>query len=218
MSNPKARRSIRGSFSASALSRAPRPILGRLLLISLVLHAVVTAGLLIVRGPHLIGPIAPARVEILFGHADPQSAPATPGQSGDARPAQAGRDGVFTAGGTGNSGQTAPQPAPGQTDTPGVRIERPDAAVIPAKDDKGNRAPPYPAAAREAHIEGTVLIRLHISETGAVAWVEKLQSSGDASLDDAAETTLAHWHFLPARRDGVAVPSYRDQPVRFAIE
>ena len=164
---------------------------------------------------------------MLFGHegAPPAFAAASAARAtGDDRPAQTMSDGEFPGAavpgtpGHARPASAAPPGAGGHPDTSGVRVERPDPTMIPARDDAGNHAPPYPDTARAAHIGGTVLIRLHISETGAVTWVEKLQSSGDASLDAAAELTLAHWHFLPAQQDGLPVPSYRDQPVIFAIE
>ncbi len=90
--------------------------------------------------------------------------------------------------------------------------------MIAAAGDPGNAGPVYPQAAWRNHVSGTVLIRLSISATGHVERIETLASSGDTSLDRAAESALALWHFRPARRDGGAVPSYRDQPVRFVIE
>ncbi len=216
MSNQKAKPNTRASFSADS---------GKLtlwLMLAALLHAGAAAAVLALRGTPLRPPEEPPRIEVLFGH---QGQSVSGGAAGEAGPS--GHDGTAAAppaeallpAASGQPGQSAAAPAaPAAPDTPGVRVERPDPAMIAAKDDPGNAAPPYPDEARRNHIEGTVLIRLHIDAAGRVAWLETLHSSGDASLDDAAETTLAHWHFWPALRDGVAVPSYRDQPVRFTIE
>ena len=191
----------------------------RILTASLLLHVAAALLLTLVRWQPAPPPGDPARIDVLFGHGGPPAASAAARTSpaagtfpSSAAPDSAGR--LADA----NSGAGAPPSRSAASDTPGLRVERPDPTMIAAEDDPGNQQPPYPADAARDHVQGRVLIRMHIDEKGAVAWLEKLASSGDNTLDAAAESALAHWHFRPARRDGVPVPSYRDQPVRFEIQ
>jgi protein TonB len=70
-----------------------------------------------------------------------------------------------------------------------------------------NPKPEYPAAARAAGQSGRVVLLIKISATGRVSQARVLNSSGVASLDQSALTTVQNrWRFEPARRAGVAVP------------
>src|SRR5579872_42302 len=81
-----------------------------------------------------------------------------------------------------------------------------------------NPAPIYPAEARRLAEHGTVLLRIKVAVDGAVEMVEVAQSSGFDLLDDEAlETVRTRWRFVPARRDGVAVESWCEVPIRFAL-
>ena len=91
----------------------------------------------------------------------------------------------------------------------------PDAGMIEAQVDPGNRAPKFPDIAVRQHQYGRVVVRLHIDTAGRVIDVEMLESSGHPALDRAAREALALWHFIPALQDGAAVPSVRDQAVNF---
>ncbi|MFH1219363.1 MAG: TonB family protein [Candidatus Eisenbacteria bacterium] len=74
--------------------------------------------------------------------------------------------------------------------------------------------PSYPAAARKAHVRGTVYIMATINETGKVieAWVSK---SVDPALDDAALAAAYKYRFTPARLNGIAVKATVTLPFRF---
>jgi protein TonB len=80
-----------------------------------------------------------------------------------------------------------------------------------------NPAPPYPADALRAGLEGRVVLRVVVGPGGAAEEVTVEQSSGARSLDDSALTTVRRWRFLPARRGGSAVRSAVKVPVRFTI-
>ena len=184
----------------------------RLLLASVALHAGVVAGLLLL--PHVTLPAAeqePARMEVIFGANGSVPMPPAPPP---AAPAVVPPDGDGPAG----APPVAAPPAQQASADPGLLVERPDPSLVPARDDPGNRAPAYPPGAWLRHEQGTVVIRLHIAPDGTVARLEKLASSGYAALDDAAAAALAHWRFLPARRGGEPVASFRDQPIRFVLE
>jgi len=93
--------------------------------------------------------------------------------------------------------------------------ERPE--IAPPVPVAGNPPPSYPLAARRRGTEGTVVVRLSISRTGAVIGLEVVRSSGSALLDRAALEALERWRFKPAC-DGVsAAQSEVVVPVRFIL-
>ncbi len=158
---------------------------------------------------------AEARFEVMFGaNADATGAPVATA-SPSSPPLTTAADGLPAA-----SAATAPsalvQP-PGNGKV-GLIVPHADANMVEAQSDPGNRAPKFPESSWLAGEEGTVVLRLHIDPRGHVARAELLQSSGHAALDQAAMAALALWHFIPALRDGVAVPSYRDQATEFRMQ
>lgn len=67
--------------------------------------------------------------------------------------------------------------------------------------------PAYPAEAREKNKEGTVVVRLQISEAGRVINASVVSSSGVPSLDEASLRGVRRWTYEPARRGKIAVAS-----------
>lgn len=64
----------------------------------------------------------------------------------------------------------------------------------------------YPDMARQAGVEGRVILHVFVSDTGEPAQVAVAQSSGLNSMDRAAEQAVRSTQWTPARRDdGVAV-------------
>ena len=102
-----------------------------------------------------------------------------------------------------------PQPAPAVQAEEVPRVPEPLA---------GNPVPPYPPAARRAGIEGKVLVRIFISDSGAVERTEIAESSGNELLDESARRTLQRWKFLPARSGRGAVAYAVLVPVVFRLE
>jgi periplasmic protein TonB len=80
-----------------------------------------------------------------------------------------------------------------------------------------NPEPPYPLDAWQAGREGRVTLRVSIAATGLVEKAEVAQTSGWASFDDAALTTISRWRFEPARRGGLPVSFEVLIPVRFQL-
>ncbi len=78
-------------------------------------------------------------------------------------------------------------------------------------------APDYPRQARRRGQEGTVWLRLRVTETGLPAEVILEQSSGHALLDEAALAAARGWTLLPATRDGAPVAGLLRVPVTFRI-
>jgi len=81
-----------------------------------------------------------------------------------------------------------------------------------------NPVPVYPREARRRAEQGTVLLGVEVAADGSVARVVIVRSSGFDSLDESAiDTVRMRWRFVPARRDGTAVDSWCEVPIRFAL-
>jgi protein TonB len=90
--------------------------------------------------------------------------------------------------------------------------------VVPASPDNRfrNRPPIYPREAAIHGQHGAVVLVIHVSETGVATAADVLETSGVASLDQAALDAVRKWHFRPALRAGRAVPF--DMPFRFIFD
>jgi periplasmic protein TonB len=81
-----------------------------------------------------------------------------------------------------------------------------------------NPKPPYPMVSRRMGEEGTVLLRVQVSEAGRPLQVLVAQSSGYARLDSAArETVASSWRFVPGRRGDQAVTSWAVVPIEYSL-
>lgn len=76
-------------------------------------------------------------------------------------------------------------------------------------------APEYPAEARGAHIEGTVLVRVHVDTEGRVAAAEIID--GPEALHAAALAASYDYQFAPAREACVAVERDVNVPITFRL-
>ena len=76
-------------------------------------------------------------------------------------------------------------------------------------------APDYPAIARDAHIEGTVLVRVHVNAEGRVASAEIID--GPEALYAAALAASYDYLFSPAREACVAVEKDVNVPITFRL-
>jgi TonB family protein len=97
----------------------------------------------------------------------------------------------------------ATTPAP-ETELPGEKT-----AVILSSQGAEKRLirhlpPAYPAEARKAGIEGTVVLKTVVNENGTVEGVRLVE--GNAALAAAAITSVKQWHYRPYVRDGKAQP------------
>ena len=62
------------------------------------------------------------------------------------------------------------------------------------------------------------MLEVVVAPDGTAANVRVLQSSGHEPLDDSAlRTVRTSWRFIPARQDGVPVPSRVTVPIRFRL-
>jgi periplasmic protein TonB len=100
-----------------------------------------------------------------------------------------------------------------------------EATAIPTRDVKlekprrlQQRQPPYPATLRAQGIEGSVLVSVNITVSGAVEQATVLRGSGHAEFDSAALNAARTERFAPATRDGTPVPYTLSYTYHFRIE
>ncbi len=77
-------------------------------------------------------------------------------------------------------------------------------------------APIYPAIARSAAVEGTVVIEAVISTSGTVENVRIIRSV--RLLDQAAVDAVSAWRYTPTRLNGVPVPVLITITIRFTLQ
>lgn len=77
--------------------------------------------------------------------------------------------------------------------------------------------PRYPVAALRSGTEGTVMLRIAVDANGVPTDIGYAQRSGNQDLDRAAMQAARDWRFQPARRDGRAIASTVNVPVRFTL-
>ena len=76
----------------------------------------------------------------------------------------------------------------------------------------------YPAAAVRDGVEGTVKLKVLVTEGGQVAEVAVAESSGDKRLDAAAVEFVRGWRYRPAVQDGKARRVYTYARVAFELQ
>jgi protein TonB len=81
----------------------------------------------------------------------------------------------------------------------------------------GAAPPVYPQAAREAGMEGTVVIWLRISADGQVMDAKVQRSSGHQLLDDTALSWAQKQKFIPAKIGSTPIESEATKPVKFYL-
>ena len=94
---------------------------------------------------------------------------------------------------------------------------RGDGADLAASPMSGNPPPVYPVAARRAHREGRVVLRVVVSGDGGGRDIRIAESSGTPSLDDAAVQAVRGWRFTPAMRSGSVTEDVILVPVVFRL-
>ncbi len=78
--------------------------------------------------------------------------------------------------------------------------------------------PQYTPEAREAQIQGVVMIEAIVEKIGTVGKVRVAQSPDkEFGLDQQAVDTVKKWQFAPGRNDGVAVPVIVEIEITFTL-
>lgn len=75
--------------------------------------------------------------------------------------------------------------------------------------------PSYPQAAREANVEGTVLVQVLVGRDGRIADTKVVKSIPE--LDDAAVASARQWVFKPAMTAGKPVAVWVAVPIKFSL-
>jgi protein TonB len=78
-------------------------------------------------------------------------------------------------------------------------------------------SPRYPDLARQAGIEGTVLIEVLVTEEGKVSEARVIQSDVTPAMEKAALEAAKHFLFKPAKQRTVPVRAHMAIPVRFTL-
>jgi TonB family protein len=78
-----------------------------------------------------------------------------------------------------------------------------------------SETPTYPAAARQTHTEGDIVVDIAIDQTGKVADAQVV--SGPQILRQAALDALRHWRYEPSTLDGQPVPSKLSVRIKFRL-
>lgn len=78
-------------------------------------------------------------------------------------------------------------------------------------------SPRYPDLARQAGIEGTVLLRVLVAEDGKVASVSVIQSDVTPAMERAAMKAAKQFLFKPAKQRTVPVKANMAIPIRFKL-
>lgn len=79
--------------------------------------------------------------------------------------------------------------------------------------------PKYPPAARQAGIEGAVMLKVKVLANGRPGEVMIFRSSGHGMLDNAAVAAIKGWRFVPAkdRASGKVVECFTTIPITFRL-
>jgi TonB family protein len=76
----------------------------------------------------------------------------------------------------------------------------------------------YPAVAKGMSVEGPVVLRVRISETGCMQEAVLVMSSGAEDLDDAALLWAENARYIPASKDGKGVEGSFPFRVKFELQ
>ena len=80
-----------------------------------------------------------------------------------------------------------------------------------------NPKPEYPSGAVRLGIQGEVLLRVEVLETGRVGRIDLTRSSGHEVLDQAAIKAVQGWRFKPAQQQGSPLSQWVEIPIPFKL-
>lgn len=112
-----------------------------------------------------------------------------------------------------------PPPAPpAPAAAPAAPADLPVTAARFDADYLHNPKPAYPPASRRLGEEGKVVLRVYVGVDGQAEIVELKASSSFARLDAAAQSAVARWRFVPARRGDQPMAAWVLVPITFSLE
>jgi len=98
----------------------------------------------------------------------------------------------------------------------GTQAQRTDTILVEVVPVAIEKPPPsYPAKARAAGIQGTVIVQALVGRDGEVKDARIRQSIPE--LDEAALEAVRHWKFKPALAGGVPTAVWVAIPVKFSL-
>jgi len=103
---------------------------------------------------------------------------------------------------------TGPDPGPPEKDPAFTHVETPPAPIVAPR-------PPYPTWAKEAGIEGKVLVSVLVGTDGIPKKVVVV--SGPKGLTEGIESPLLHWRFSPGLSNGTPVECWVEIPISFKL-
>jgi TonB family protein len=77
--------------------------------------------------------------------------------------------------------------------------------------------PQYPMGARKAGTEGASQLKIQVLPDGSVGEIQLVKSTGDSSLDDAAQKAVKQWKFKPGLLGGKPIPVWMTLAVKFEL-
>jgi protein TonB len=77
--------------------------------------------------------------------------------------------------------------------------------------------PTYPIGARRAGTEGTSQLKIQVLPDGSVGEIQLVKSTGDSSLDEAAQKAVKQWKFKPGLIGGKPIPVWMTLSVKFEL-
>jgi TonB family protein len=119
--------------------------------------------------------------------------------------------------------EVASDKTPAPASTPAPSAGSPYGSMSSDAADGAEIRPALPARTFEPHVsseylhgitEGNVVVEVTIDENGAIVSKTVVQSMGSA-IDATVLAALENWHFHPATRDGVPIPSRQDVVYHF---
>jgi protein TonB len=90
-------------------------------------------------------------------------------------------------------------------------------AVDSLPEPRSRRAPEYPSKARERGIQGHVMLRLKISDSGDVEQVKVVDAQPVGVFEDVAVAAVRQWTFQPATYRGAPVAVSVSQKIPFRL-
>jgi protein TonB len=113
------------------------------------------------------------------------------------------------------SGELSPPPPPPPPPQPAQTLVRPGQGIKEPKRISG-LPPEYPLIARNARVQGVVILEAVIDEHGEVGRIKVLKSM--PLLDQAAITAVQQWRYTPTLLNGVPVSVLMTITVNFTLQ
>jgi protein TonB len=112
---------------------------------------------------------------------------------------------------------TAPPPPVGRgTGGPASELQVTEMPKFDGNEE--DRTPPYPREAKALEVEGTVVLRIYVAETGRVTDVKVLKRLGSGCDEIAVKWAKEKWRFSPAKQGTRPVGVWITVPVRFELD